>query len=1290
MDTCTIELNEALGHSVVYEEHKGDFEQARRLAEAALSETQGQNDAAALADALIARGIVHLLQGEPPEAIRLLGEAGQKVGNDAGRCLRAASYAHLAVFLQFNNFPNLSGANAAELDVRWRGLTYLQAEQPQWQSRLGQATDPVLKAEAWLVHEVLPNLKPARATLESSRFAPAIDAVAQMIQNTLQRLEMFQQAVVEFPYADLAAADLCCRVGRVQESHEYLQKGHEYLKKALSGYQRAGDAAGEAVCQMTSGDWLAAPFSSPLVLNWLLLEGTSEGSALAWPVEAREAGREGFDGVGAQQAYNEAERLFVRARAPRGLAAIQLRRAYLATMDDDFATAVALAERAHSEFEKCGDKLGSWLAQTHMAIHRVGVGHVPELTNLAKAIGAWGAMKGSFSFAIGLGFLFNRAARHWLIRVGDYERALACYRLAEALFIALGARSNETQSLIDQGKTHQAIGDRTTALTLYERALDVMEADTRARPQVTEALRPRIIMLATSVYNLYLEQMDSDGMERSAQRIEAQISALPVPAGGAASLTTLLSDVLAKLSSGGSGTVDARLPSAIEMWSLAGLGRSIVEQVKVLATLYRAVHARDDRNEAKANLLFEQALAAEQRAPDDLRDFFEATVLGNWKRRDESIAAFMRYIGHGAKSGFIGALGQFMGTIAGAQGEAEKRIQEERTNEQAFTFMVVMKAYERAKPYLEALEKSAGKDWWKRSDQPWKSLSDCAEMYEGLAKEKRGELLRALDYYELAIAQLEARRNLLTRDELKTALASDKGAQYLYFMAARAALKLDEKARAFRYVEGGRSRALLDLLAAAHSSKAKAEPEDSALRRWRQFNARLTLRRGLLAQARSKSPPDPAQVDALTGQIAADQEQLKQVEGELARTNPNFHQAVSVEASIISLEAACSALPRDTALLEYTFLGEDLLAWAITRQGMTQAKITAIDAKTLARKLRAFHDLCSQRQDISGLGNTLAQKLLAPFAKTIRSVSHLVIVPYGMAHLLPFHALAFEGRPLVATHVVSYLPSVSVLQFLGTAAANLQLASLLAVGNPTGDLTNAEIEAAFVAHLFGQRALIGQQATEQAVRSQIESHQLLHFATHGKLSEEAPLSSSILLANGDELTVYELMGLRLKADLVVLSACETGRGESTGGDDVLGLTRGLLAAGARAAVVSLWPVDDLSTALFMGEFYRSLQAGTSAAAALRTAQNYLRSLDKDKRETELAKLRDELDVPSIPMSRDAIARHLRPAETTAMPAGYSHPYYWAPFILICPPVGVENMARSLDDVGDFSRLRTHP
>jgi CHAT domain-containing protein len=294
---------------------------------------------------------------------------------------------------------------------------------------------------------------------------------------------------------------------------------------------------------------------------------------------------------------------------------------------------------------------------------------------------------------------------------------------------------------------------------------------------------------------------------------------------------------------------------------------------------------------------------------------------------------------------------------------------------------------------------------------------------------------------------------------------------------------------------------------------------------------------------------------------------------------------------------------------------------------------------------------------------------LAPLAATIERAERLIVVPYGAAHLLPFHVLPWsEGEPLAASHTVSYLPSASVLQFARPAERGEPPERLLAVGDPDDmsyasplgghkegarSLPSARTEAEYVASLFPQgEALIGAQATEAAVRERLAVYPILHFATHGRLSEEAPMLSSILLAHGSELSLYELMGLRLSADLVVLSACRTAVGETTGGDDVLGLTRGLLGAGARAAVVSLWPVEDISTSLLMGEFYRQIQAEGAPAAALRAAQAHLRQLTPDQIKKEVAKL------------RDAGYREARRRGALSPPKDYSHPHYWAPFILV--------------------------
>ena len=195
---------------------------------------------------------------------------------------------------------------------------------------------------------------------------------------------------------------------------------------------------------------------------------------------------------------------------------------------------------------------------------------------------------------------------------------------------------------------------------------------------------------------------------------------------------------------------------------------------------------------------------------------------------------------------------------------------------------------------------------------------------------------------------------------------------------------------------------------------------------------------------------------------------------------------------------------------------------------------------------------------------------------------------------------------------------------------------VLAVGNPTdmqyqepgsdtplrlAQLFAAETEAAYIASLFpGSKALLREQATADAVRAEMNAYSILHFATHSHISAEVPLLSAIMLAGGDALTVYDLMGLGLHADLVVLSGDRTGLGETTAGEDILGFTRALLGAGARMVLVSLWPTDDVATSILMSEFYRRLRDGKTPAAALQAAQNYLRTFSDDELERELERL----------------------------------------------------------------------
>jgi len=150
--------------------------------------------------------------------------------------------------------------------------------------------------------------------------------------------------------------------------------------------------------------------------------------------------------------------------------------------------------------------------------------------------------------------------------------------------------------------------------------------------------------------------------------------------------------------------------------------------------------------------------------------------------------------------------------------------------------------------------------------------------------------------------------------------------------------------------------------------------------------------------------------------------------------------------------------------------------------------------------------------------------------------------------------------------------------------------------------------------------------------------------------------------------VYELMGERLNAELVVLSACDTARGAATGGDDVLGLTRALLAAGARRAIVSLWPVDDVSTSLLMGRFYGRLRDGAGPVEALTSAQRDLRTMRPAEIADALATVEECLRKTGATETMTPLPVAARPrvpaAPAETLPPVYDHPYYWAPFILI--------------------------
>jgi CHAT domain-containing protein len=245
--------------------------------------------------------------------------------------------------------------------------------------------------------------------------------------------------------------------------------------------------------------------------------------------------------------------------------------------------------------------------------------------------------------------------------------------------------------------------------------------------------------------------------------------------------------------------------------------------------------------------------------------------------------------------------------------------------------------------------------------------------------------------------------------------------------------------------------------------------------------------------------------------------------------------------------------------------------------------------------------------------------LIAPLRPLLNHYKHLVFVPHGPLHFLPFHALRHSGKYLCDDFSISYAPSATIFALCQQKLPNPNSNSVVfGVADQNAPHIDAEVRA--VANMLpGSHLLLGEQATSQALRERGPSMGLLHIATHGTYRQDNPMFSGIRLGDG-YLYLYDLYQMRIPARLVTLSGCATGMNVVAEGDELLGLQRGLFCAGASTLLLSLWDVHDETTAELMSSFYSHLVQSNDVASSLQSAMREIRT-------------------------------------------NHPHPYYWAPFLL---------------------------
>ncbi len=533
----------------------------------------------------------------------------------------------------------------------------------------------------------------------------------------------------------------------------------------------------------------------------------------------------------------------------------------------------------------------------------------------------------------------------------------------------------------------------------------------------------------------------------------------------------------------------------------------------------------------------------------------------------------------------------------------------------------------------------------------------------GLIAEQRGDLDAAARYYDRAVQGIDDVQSHLVLDE-RTTFLENKGNIYQHAMIL--ALKRGNRDSALIYVEKAKSRVLgdylrnnIDIRLRAGDKAGEVILEDLAKLREEQAwysslvyeaenetnlddTAVMRVRAQGPAYARQEMQKRERRIEQLLEQI-----QLRLAGDLVSRQNPHWTNSI--------VTSLWPKLERTTLMLEYYLAGQDLYIFQLTREGVdVQVVLGAVPKlERLLSLWRVNLDLAAQaaggkdraqaflglQENSLGLLQRFYDLLLKPVSNKLNACKHLIVVPYGILHYLPFHCL-FDGVQFVVERQdVSYLPAAALLdicrqrgQRIADKGVNLHNSLVLGLSEG-GRLAYAVREAEAVARQLGTTCALNENATTSLLRRMGPYSPIVHIAAHGMFRLDAPNFSHIKLADS-QLSTIEVFNLDLSScSLVTLSACETGRAIVGGVDEVISLGRGFLYAGAASLLPTLWKVDDASSAELMEMFYQALLSREfSKAAALAGAQ------------------------------RAFLAR----ARTSIRPY-HVHPYFWAAFHLIGDP-----------------------
>jgi CHAT domain-containing protein len=823
-------------------------------------------------------------------------------------------------------------------------------------------------------------------------------------------------------------------------------------------------------------------------------------------------------------------------------------------------------------------------------------------------------------------------------RIGEPLAALPLYDEALSLFRTAGARMEEASALNSLGVAHGQLGDNLAAANAWRGAYGIL----RGTGSLDEA-----------------QALSNMG---SAQALVGETQA---------ALTTLR-DALALARRGGHWLVE--LPALLQLGrvyaTLGDHGESLrlYEQALGLARARLDTGGRAYESSALNNIGSAQAYAGNARGA--LPVFDEAIRLARTagNRESEAAAANNRGWAHtflgdhaSARADFERALGLFQ-AIGNKRNEAYALANLGRTLAALGDRDSAFKRLHRAL----ALRREV-------ADRSGEALT---LYYLAAFERDRGRLDEAHGHIDAAVALVETLRGRVAGPDLRSSYLAGVQDYYALAVDIRMRLDAAQPgrgwvARALEMAERSRARSLIEMLGEARID-IREGVEASLTAREKEVRQALNAAadrhgRVLAGLAGRATAADRARIEQEVATLTAE---YREVQAAIRASSPRYAALAEPEPLTVA-EIQRDVLDDETVLLEYALGAERGYVWAVSPTSVTGATLSGReDLEALARAFHAAIDGNARPEEARRAAARLGELLLDPVAGAI-DAKRVLIVADGALQYLPFGALPIRGRtassrpaPLVDAHEVVNLPSASTLALLRRERRERALRATVAVladpvfraddprvgprdlggGGPAaapraaaagsdrdqtpvttfsrliGSRREAQAVLALVPNGARKLALDFEASRQAATSPALAQYSILHFATHGVLDTARPELTSIVLSLVDErgrpqdgfLRLYDIYNLRLGADLVVLSACQTALGKEIKGEGLIGLTRGFMYAGAPRVVASLWKVDDRATAELMRAFYRRMLGPERLppAAALGAAQNALRAMPR--------------------------------------------------------------------------------